>query len=465
MAPRKPRASTATLAATLLLLTGTVMSATPECQVVRINPESEVAGLHPEATGISVIVGTDSHAIAGAVVQGGKWRVTQAQFDQIKALAAVSDEQRRKVRLEQTRNGNPMPADELNFLLKGEADSRACGDVAATELAVAPQADLARVTSSEPATPVECLKAANDWIPPGTRYRVPVVFNSHGVHCYSPPVIRQGDLLEVGMVLNPGEKLDAVPSVEFTDCPPESAAPNVLANGELPKFQSRITAQLRAEPHFLGSRACGSVSPVVTVKLGEGNSAVSTPYTLTQYQRYRATFHLGALYTDLHNPDFALRNDGTSDVIYDKEANKRGPEYLAALIVPGVAYYAEELFEKVGKNRNASDPANWGYKGYDPIHDKTWKDKLGLVITAGIEDPGDRFGLGLSYEIAYGINLVGVYEMAKVKQLSGHAIGDPFTGTTDQIPTDKEWESKFSIGLTFDLAYVTKLFSGVTTGG
>jgi hypothetical protein len=460
MTQRKLMPWTATFA-TLLLLAGTAQSASPECHVVPIKADGEVSGLEPEATGIRLVAGETQRAIEGAAPQGGVWRVTKAQFDLLDTLVrSMPDTRRRAARLVQTRNGRDMVPDPLQFLLDGEAASRACG---ATPVAAAGGAEPEAIPagSSGPATAEQCKQAAKQW---SGRYLSPVLFNSRGVHCYSPPVIRQGDLLQVGMVLNKGETLPGVPSVDFRDCPPESPTPEVLANGEIPHLQA-ATRETAFRAHYLDARACGSVSPIVTVKLGEGEGAVSNPYTLTQYKRYRATFHLGALYTDLHDPDFALRNDGTSDLIYDKEANERGPEYLAALIVPGLAYYVEDLFEKLGKNPDTSDPSTWGYKGYDPIHDRTWKDKLGLVITAGIEDPGDRFGLGLSYEIAYGINLVAVYEMAKVKQLSGFAIGDPFTGTADQIPTDQEWDSKFSIGLTFDLAYVTKLFSGATTGG
>jgi hypothetical protein len=464
MAQRKFTLWTATFATTLMLLADATMSATPECRPVQVKAGTDVTGLETDATGIR-LVGIDApRAIEGAVPQAGKWRVTQQQFDQLKAaIKDLSDEERQAARLAQIKGRAEMPAEPLQFVLAGEAASRACGDAPASGLEVPLTEEVRSEGTPQPASPEDCRRAANGWVPPASRYRVPVLFNSHGVHCYSPPVIRQGDLLTVGMVVNAGEKPTAVPSVEFSDCPPESPTPEILANGELPKFQSTAAEVRTSQVRFLDSRACGSVSPVVTVKLGAGEAAVSTPYTLTQYKRYRATFHLGALYTDLHDPDFALRNDGTADIIYDKEANKRGPEYLAALIVPGVAYYVEELFNR--PSRDASDPSTWPYKGYDPIHDNSWKDKLGLVITAGIEDPGDRFGLGLSYEIAYGINLVAVYEMAKIKQPAGFAIGDPFTGTADQIPTRKDWDSKFSIGLTFDLAYVTKLFSGATTGG
>lgn len=468
MAQRRHTLWTALFATTLMLVAGTA-SAAQECQVVRIKAGEAVAGLDAKATGIRLVAGDTARAIDGAVPQAGTWRVTQAQFDQIKAsVSRLSDEQRRAAALVQTRDGQEMVPDPLHFLLDGEAASRACGTLAAREREIVPAADAQRSGggAAGPATPEQCRSAGNNWIPGGTRYQVPVLFNSRGVHCYSPPVIRQGDLLVVGMVLNPGEKLAAVPSVEFSDCPPESATPEVLANGELPSLQSGpAPAALRSETQFLDSRACGSVAPVVSVKLGEGSAAVSTPYTLTQYKRYRATFHLGALYTDLREPDFALRNDGTADLIFDKEASERGPEYLAALVVPGIAHYVEGWFGRLGKNPDASDPRHWKYKGYDPIHDGTWKDRLGLVITAGIENPGDRFGIGLSYEIAYGINLVGVYEMAKIKELSGFALGDEFTGTVEELPTRREWDAKFSIGLTFDLAYVTKLFSGATTGG
>ena len=331
------------------------------------------------------------------------------------------------------------------------------------------------VTLPPPVSAQECLRAASTWqvsIPGSSAgetmsaqgtYRVPVLFNSAGVHCYSPPIVRQGDLLLVGMVLRAGEE-PPLASVDFTGCPLESVTPDVLANGDIPKLQGGgNVAKADLSVYFLDSRTCGGEAPTISLKIGSGESAASTPYKVNQYKRYRATFHLGAVYTDLREPDFALRSDGMSNVIFDKEANERGPEYVATLIVPGIAYYIEDWFR--GGRQNVNDPREWGYKGRDPLHDSSFKDRLGLVLSAGIEHPGDRFGVGLSYEIAYGINLVALYELAKLKHLEGVNLGDTFMGTADQLTTDKEWESKFSLGLTFDLAYVSKLFGGRSSGG
>jgi hypothetical protein len=264
------------------------------------------------------------------------------------------------------------------------------------------------------------------------------------------------------MVLMPGEKLPKRTSVEFTNCPVESAVPEVLANGKMPELQSTTVKDGLAESlptvELLDARPCGGDAPVVTVKLGAGGSAASTPYTVNQYKRYRATFHMGALYTDLHDPTFGLRDDDGTNVITNTDAEKRGPEYVAALVVQGIFNYR---FRKT----DANVPRTWQYKGRDPIYDNGTLDRIGLVLTTGLKDPGNRFGIGLSYEVAYGVNLVGIYEIAKVKQLRGPALGDPFTGAAADIPTRKEWEKKFSIGLTFDLAFASKLFAGAKSGG
>jgi len=322
-------------------------------------------------------------------------------------------------------------------------------------------ADLPPRADVRPSSVNDCKRIAEQW--PETRgrpYSVPVLFNSKGLHCYSPPVVRVGDLLVVGMVLEANESVPADASVDFANCPQESATPAILANGDFPRLEAGELVS-RREVVYLDARACGSESPAVSVRIGSGENAVSNPYTLSQYKRYRATFHMGAVYTDLHDTKFGLRDADGTNVIFNSEPVKRGPEYVAALVVQGVGHY----FENLRSRGDPNDTRNWPYKGRDPIHDGAFLDKLGFVMSAGIEHPGDRFGVGLSYEVAYGINIVGLYEMAKVKQLRGFEIGDPFTGAADTIPTGKEWESKFSVGLTFDLAYATKLFTGAKSGG
>ena len=186
MAQRRHTLSTALFATTAMLVAGTA-SAAQECQVVRIKAAEAVAGLEAEATGIRVVAGDTAHAIDGAVLQAGTWRVTQAQFDQVKAsVSLLSDEQRRAATLVQTRNGRDMVVDPLHFLLDGEAASRACGSLVAREREIVPADDAQRAGggAAGPATPEQCKSAGNTWIRGGTRYQVPVLFNSRGVHCY-----------------------------------------------------------------------------------------------------------------------------------------------------------------------------------------------------------------------------------------------------------------------------------------
>jgi hypothetical protein len=441
-----------------------------EC--ISLEAGARVSNLPEEADGISLVSPPGiTLSVSDAKPTGGVWQVTQPQIDRIKVFVeALEGDARRNTSLRPSKSGTPMAGRTIRFAIPPDKCSPEAGAPIASN-AGAPNPTPS--TDIDPATAEQCFKAASTWSLAKGRYRQPVLFNSAGAHCYTPPVLRQGDLLVVGMVLRPGEKLPNDAQAEFGNCTPEDGAVRVFPSGDIPAGLKKQSARQTEAVSFLGAMACGTQAPTAAVRIGTGETSVSSPHTLSQFQRYQATFHLGAVYTDLHNPDFGLRDDDGQNVIFNKDADKRGPEYVAMVVVQGISHYFRK---KSPKSRPLSpgetpglptwegiqNPDTWPNKGRDPVHDGEWLDKVGLVLSAGLDKPGERFGIGLSFEIARGLNIVGLYEMAKIKDLDGFEIGDPFTGAIETLPTRKEWESKASLGLTFDLAYVTKLFGGGT---
>ena len=99
----------------------------------------------------------------------------------------------------------------------------------------------------------------------------------------------------------------------------------------------------------------------------------------------------------------------------------RGPEYVAALVF----YSLPRYFSKRG------------FHGRDPVEDNGWKDRFGGVVGVGLQDPTKRFITGFSFEVAAGVNVLGVWDWAEDNTLRGVSEGDVFTGTVKEIPCAK----------------------------
>jgi hypothetical protein len=279
-----------------------------------------------------------------------------------------------------------------------------------------------------------------------------LVFNSMGAICHAPPVLRQRDRMRFALALAKGETVPDSASVTLTGCTVPSPTPSVLQSGPLPftkQSDSSGKKDKAAEPKIIEvpmPAACESSNPVMVTNVGmRGEAALTQNIPLSLYPRHAAVIHLGVLNSRLREPEFGLRASGAQTVIVDKETDQRGPEYVGVVVVQAIPRYFT---------------AGLSYPGRDLQHDNHPADRLGLALSFGLKDPTKRFGVGLGYEIANGINLVAVREWVKRPQLAGVRLGDQFTGTAAEIPSRNEWSKAWAVGLTFDVAYITSIFSG-----
>lgn len=271
---------------------------------------------------------------------------------------------------------------------------------------------------------------------------VPVIFASDGRLCFtSPGYPAIGDRIIVGVVA-PSD-LDMGGDVGFDPCSIERSAPNIYI-GDSSAF-GVFNPQSTAEPkvHELAERRCFNTTVKVTWTQGQTTGET----TISQYDRFRATLQIGALFTELHDREFGLRTEGDETFLFDKGPSDSGPEYVASLVIYGLPRYFQRGFFS-GENH---------FRGRDILHDNAFADRLGFVLSAGISDFGDRFGVGLSFELFSGVNLTWSREYVKTNNLVGVAVGDAFAGAEADIPTRKEWETDSVVGLSFDLRYFTAL--------
>ncbi|MCP5103190.1 MAG: hypothetical protein GY950_07425 [bacterium] len=264
-----------------------------------------------------------------------------------------------------------------------------------------------------------------------------------------------GDLIHVGLVRNTTDSVINV-AVDYSPCALEPESPQLYIGDtfKMPGKQAGAETGVYYIQKFPPKRCFNqTVNITVTKKELSGAQRTETTkkgtYILQQYKRYRATLQLGVLFTDLHPLSFGLKNDGGTTAIYSKGPENTGPSYIASLVIYSFPRYLSSMFSSKEQ-----------FSGRDILHDNSFTDKIGAVLGVGLDKPGHRFSFGLSFELLYGINLVGVYEFVRMKELAaGVKVGDPFTGTVEEIPTSDFWDKKIVLGLSIDLRYVTALFT------
>jgi hypothetical protein len=256
-----------------------------------------------------------------------------------------------------------------------------------------------------------------------------------------------GDPIYVGMFSANAVNWQAV---RFEPCAAQSTSPNIQQSSE--KFPStRQSGAVYQLYTFLGRRCFNTVLDVSAVGNAAGQTVVQR-YPMTQYDRYRATLQAGVLYTGLHQSEFALRSDQadtSKHFIFDQGPTNRGPEYIASLQLYSVLKYFPSLLR------------GSAYPGRDPIHDQDLFDRLGAVVGVAITNPTQRFSVGASFEVIYGVSVTWVADYARINEVVPEvSMTTPFKGTVADIPVVKRWRQRPTIGISIDLRYLSVLFSG-----
>lgn len=420
-----------------------------------------------------VIVDTSKDPVEGLVSidftsqnsSGGKWHVSQTDIDAV--TSAVSKRvnkgvSRKKIKFGWFKDNTPLGGYQA-FKLKGETDALVCGAAAPAPSPPTPSTP----TPSPPAPsasgsdPHDVGVKYNNWINEikrdsrlsGKKNFVAILFdeNLKVVHV-SRDYAAVGDWIFVGVLRDKAESTGNI-TVGYSPCAAEPEAPQVYVGDTftVPGKQAAKTEYIIEK--FPPKRCFNTLVTISVKKKGldpTTRAQVTTEgeYVLQQYKRYRATLQMGVLFTNLQEQTFALKKDGAETTIYSKGPENTGPQYVTSLVIYSFPRYLSGIFSS--KHR---------FLGRDIVHDQTFTDRIGAVLGVGLNDPGRRFYLGLSFELLYGINLIGVYEFARVNELVGLKEGDEFSGTEAEIPTRDTWDKKIVVGLSIDLRYVTALFS------
>lgn len=298
-----------------------------------------------------------------------------------------------------------------------------------------------------------------------------VLFDASGPCFLSRQFGAEGDPIAIGFVS--AEEVSV--TLDLDPCSTLAAAPKVLVSADVSgiTFQAAEQAVPQVE-WFPPLRRCFGTAAGIKVTKGSGQTAATVAYTLKQFERYRATLQIGVAMSDLHQQTFGLRTDDGVKRIIETSAVERGPEYVGTVVLYGLPHYfvrpATQDPRWVVKAPTAAGtptafvpgrapvPRRETYFGRDPVNESGIADRIGLLLGAGISQPGRRFLVGGSLELLTGVNVFLAREFVRRPELEDVALGDAFTGEATTIPTQDHWRQKWTGGLSIDARYALALF-------
>jgi hypothetical protein len=266
-----------------------------------------------------------------------------------------------------------------------------------------------------------------------------VIYGSYGIY-RMPAWIDEGDEFCAAVMSDDGTVWK---TVTLDTCGILPAGPTILVSGAFPKT-GNIQFQRAASPiAAAGPFQCSGSDVTLAANGLKDDKATTAKVTFHLYPRYNFTLQFTTVWSDLRDKSFAL-SKATSPTILDHTDQGKGPDYFA-----GVVLYAWPNYFLKGRR----------YLGRDPVHDNRLLDRLGLLLGVSIDNPKKRALVGLTFELAKGLNVVAGHEFASVNELAdGYKIGDAFSGTADQIPVRARWRGKTVFGVSLDLRIARALF-------
>jgi hypothetical protein len=195
-------------------------------------------------------------------------------------------------------------------------------------------------------------------------------------------------------------------------------------------------------------------APQVTIRIVRsvgGATVVDRSYTLRIRRTYVAALRLGVARSGVRFPEFQAGPRSSSDatrVIRNlNDGRDREVRPYLTLVFYGWRFWERRFWD-----------------GRDIEAEPTPSERLNPMVGAGLEDLGDEWLLGFSFELARGLDLNLAYQAARVSVLqSGFQEGEALPGT-DPPPTSEEWDSGVTIGASIDLRVAASVLSGLTAG-
>jgi hypothetical protein len=285
---------------------------------------------------------------------------------------------------------------------------------------------------------------------PGSDFTAVVFDAASQAVCYqSTDRPKFGGWIHVAVLTNDPIVWEAA-KISFSPCSLQDSKLSLFAPESLPRGAS-LQAGTEYVLRRFQARRCYDPTVNITVESVRRSGNTNDPtitmrHELSQARRYHAALQVGVIFSNLHDHTFGLTRDRDTTRVYDKGAVRNGPEFTATILVYSLLNQVRGL---LGGER---------YAGRELVADNSPLDRIGGVLGAGLNNPGDRFLAGLAYEAIPGINASVVWNVARVNRLVGIQPGTAFSGTEQQLPVQRQWRHDVAFGLSVDLTYATKLF-------
>jgi hypothetical protein len=160
---------------------------------------------------------------------------------------------------------------------------------------------------------------------------------------------------------------------------------------------------------------------------------------------YTGILSLGAAWTSLVDPEYKLASNGTQTVV---ALGQQGSQQLVyTLFYTPYVWGKRDLAKKI--------PLSQWYQHINPT--------IGIVP----QKIDQNALVGLTVDLPAGILFTYGRHFGRISVLpasSGLAVGSPFTGTADQLPTTQSWKSDSFFAVTVDLRAMVQVLAAAATG-
>jgi hypothetical protein len=217
---------------------------------------------------------------------------------------------------------------------------------------------------------------------------------------------------------------------------------NFVGQGTNLGFNFKGAAPCDSAAFVLGDFAPGQGQVQIAVVNPDGGQTNTGTFDFGVHTLYSGAFSLGAFRTQLRNPTFGISTVGTDSVLTQTEDGTPRLLYMLS--------YTHFIWGK----RDILKPEPW-YHHVNPM--------VGVVLS----DIKNNGVAGLSIDLANGLYLQGGAHAARVTRLdprSGLELGDRFTQPASTIPTVREWDVDWFVGVSVDVRAAAELLRMALTG-
>jgi hypothetical protein len=217
---------------------------------------------------------------------------------------------------------------------------------------------------------------------------------------------------------------------------------NFVGQGTNLGFNFKGAAPCDSAAFVLGDFAPGQGQVQIAVVNPDGGQTNTGTFDFGVHTLYSGAFSLGAFRTQLRNPTFGVSAVGADTVLTQTEDGTPRLLYMLS--------YTHFI---------------WGKR--DILKSEPWYHHVNPMVGVVLSDIKNNGVAGVSIDLANGLYLQGGAHAARVTRLdprSGLELGDRFTQPASTIPTVREWDVDWFVGVSVDVRAAAELLRMALTG-